>query len=79
MSETTAAEIVQAIQPITEGAAIGPDTPILSTGIVDSLSVAELAETLNTAFGVRLSVDELGFDNADTAEQLAKLVNDQRS
>jgi acyl carrier protein len=53
---------------------IGADTPLLSSGLVDSLSMNELATVLEDAYGVPLDVAEFGFDNADTPRQLLTLV-----
>ena len=56
---------------------LGADTPLLSSGLVDSLSMEELAVSLEQEFGVRLDVSDLGFDNADTPAQLLTLVRDR--
>lgn len=53
---------------------LGADTPLLSSGLIDSLSMEELAASLEQEFGVSLDVSDLGFDNADTPEQLLTLV-----
>jgi len=57
------------------GVDIGPDTPLLSTGIVDSLAVAELIERLNRVGARQLGVEDLGVDNADTPAQLLDLIS----
>jgi acyl carrier protein len=54
------------------------DTPLLSSGIVDSFSVAELALALSAAFAVEVPLESLGVDNADTPDQLAALINQLR-
>jgi acyl carrier protein len=54
---------------------IDTTTPLLSSGVIDSLGIAELGEILSSAFSVHISIDQLGFDNADTPEQLAEIVS----
>ncbi len=56
------------------GAVLDADTPLLSTGIVDSFAVATLAQELTEAFGRAVPIESLGVDNADTARQIARLV-----
>jgi acyl carrier protein len=60
------------------GSSIEPDSPLLSSGVIDSFAVAVLAEALQQTYGVRIEVDDLGVDNADTALQLAELVRSRR-
>ena len=50
------------------------DTPLLSTGIVDSFAVATLAHELSDAFETQITIESLGVDNADTARQIALLI-----
>jgi len=58
---------------------IGPDVPLLSSGIVDSLALVDLVEGISERFGVRLAEADLGYDTADTLRQLATLVADRRA
>jgi len=53
---------------------ITPDTPLLSSSIVDSLAIAELSSRLTASFGVELGVGDLVVDKADTPRQIAQLV-----
>jgi acyl carrier protein len=53
---------------------IQPDTPLLSSGIVDSFAVARLLTTLETHYGIALDPAELGVDNFDTARQMLEQV-----
>jgi acyl carrier protein len=83
MVETTiVSEIVAIVAGLSgtigAGSSIGPDTPLLSSGLIDSFAVAELAEALQQTYGVRIEVDDLGVDNADTALQLAELLGSRR-
>lgn len=63
---------------VTIGSSIEPDSPLLSSGVIDSFAVAALAEALQQTYGARIEVDDLGVDNADTPRQLAELVWSRR-
>jgi acyl carrier protein len=62
------------IRPLAQDGAIDPDTPLLSTGILDSFALAELLDVLAAEFEIELPVEEVGVDNADTADQLLALL-----
>jgi acyl carrier protein len=47
---------------------------MLATGIIDSFGVAEVIALLEERYGVRLPVEEIGVDTADTPEDLAALI-----
>ena len=47
------------------------DTPLLSSGLVDSLGLAQLLDALEERFGASVDVSDVGTDNFDTAEQIA--------
>jgi acyl carrier protein len=51
-----------------------PDQPLLSTGLVDSFNLVDLALYIETSFGVRLENYELNADTFDTLNQLASLI-----
>jgi acyl carrier protein len=52
------------------GAPVGMDTPLVSTGMVDSLRFAELVTALEHQFGVSIDPSEVGVDNFDTPRQM---------
>lgn len=58
---------------------VDADTPLLTTGLLDSLSLVDLQDALEERFDVRLSPDELGYDSADTVRQLASLIESRPS
>ncbi len=53
---------------------IDVDTPLLSTGIVDSLSLSELSDELSRRFDVDLDARELVVDKANTPRDMANLI-----
>lgn len=68
--------VIRALLP--PGTSVGPDTPLLSSGLVDSFAVAELLAGLEARFGVALPLDAIGSDVADTAADLTGLLASAR-
>ncbi len=81
MSDTTvsrlekyiAAEILK--QP---NRAISPDEALISSGLIDSFSLMDLALFVEDTFGVRIEDTELNANTFDTLNQLAALIESRR-
>ena len=58
---------------------IGQDEPIISSGIVDSFHLVDLAMYVEEHFGVRLDDAELNADTFDTIAQLTALIQERQS
>lgn len=56
------------------GRVIKPDAPLISSGLIDSLSFVDLAVFVENTFGVRLKNSELNAAAFDTLDQLADLI-----
>ena len=56
------------------GRSIAPDEALLSSGLVDSFSLVDLALFVEDTFGVRIADTELNASTFDTLEQLAALI-----
>ena len=54
--------------------AVDEDTPLLSSGLVDSLSLAALLEVLHAHFGAAIDPSEIGVDNFDTPRQIERVI-----
>jgi acyl carrier protein len=52
------------------GEPVGADTPVVSTGMVDSLRFAELVAALERQFVVSIDASDVGVDNFDTPRQM---------
>ncbi|MFO1031832.1 MAG: acyl carrier protein [Planctomycetota bacterium] len=50
------------------------DTPLVTSGIVDSAGVVEVVEFLERRFGVRLGDDDVSLRNCNTLRGLTELV-----
>jgi acyl carrier protein len=59
------------------GLPIDADTPLLSTGIIDSLHVAELIGVLSRHYDVRFDLADVGVDNFDTVAQMYEMLQPQ--
>lgn len=55
------------------------DTPLITGGILDSISTLKLVAFLEENFGIQLEAHEAGADSLDTVEQIASLVSDKKA
>ncbi len=70
--EVAVGDVIAVLAPLVRGgAAVAADTRLLSTGLIDSFTVAELLGALEARFGVTLELEELGVDVADTPAMIA--------
>lgn len=53
---------------------IKPDTPLISSGLIDSLSIVDLAFFVEEQFGVKLKTTELNAETFDTLAGLESLI-----
>lgn len=50
--------------------AVSPETPLISSGLIDSFRLVTLVSALEEQFGVRINCEEIGSDNFDTPAQM---------
>ena len=55
-----------------------PDTPLISTGLIDSFHIAALVAALHTRHRVQIDLAEIGADNFDTARQMLQFIQARR-
>ncbi len=60
------------------GRSILPDEPLISSGLIDSFSLVDLALLVEDAFGVRIDDTELNAQSFDSLNQLASLIESRR-
>jgi acyl carrier protein len=53
---------------------IGPEEALISSGLIDSFSLVDLALFVEDTFGVRIEDSELNAQTFDTLRQLAELI-----
>jgi acyl carrier protein len=58
---------------------ITPGEPIISSGLIDSFSLMDLALYVEDTFGVRIDDTELNASTFDTLDQLATLIQSRKS
>jgi acyl carrier protein len=56
------------------GATIEADTPLISSGLVDSFRFATLVAALEAHYKMRIPLAEVGVDNFDTAAQMDRFL-----
>ncbi len=54
------------------------DTPLLTSGIVDSLAAAGLVSFIETRFGVELDVYDTSVEHFDRIDDIARRISDKR-
>lgn len=60
------------------GRSIRGDEALLTSGLIDSFSLVDLAMMVEDEFGVRIDDTELNSDTFDTLEQLAGLIVERK-
>jgi len=55
------------------------DEPLISSGLIDSFSLMDLALYVEDAFGVRIEDTELNADTFDNLTQLASLIESRKA
>ncbi len=58
--------------------AISPDEPLISSGLIDSFSLMDVALFVEDTFGVRLEDTELNADTFDNLSQLVALIDSRK-
>ena len=58
---------------------IGADEPLISSGLIDSFSLVDLALFVEDTFGVRIEDSELNAATFDSLSQLAELIRSRQS
>jgi len=58
---------------------IRADEPLISSGLIDSFSLVDLALFIEDTFGVRIDDTELNAQTFDTLDQLANLIQSRQS
>ena len=57
---------------------IAPDEPLISSGLIDSFSLMDVALFVEDNYGVRIEDPELNADTFDNLDQLAQLIESRR-
>lgn len=65
--------------PGEDPAALQDDTPLISTGILDSLATVKLVLFLEKGYNIEIQPHETGIDYLNTVEEIARLVEAKRT
>ncbi len=57
---------------------IQPDEPLISSGLIDSMSLVDVAILVEDTYGVHIDDTELNADTFDTLTQLAELIQSRQ-
>ena len=71
-------ELIDLMQPLTRGAMLTRDTPVLSSGLLDSFHFAAFLQSIEARAGVAIELCEIGVDNFDTPAQMIAFLQDRR-
>jgi acyl carrier protein len=58
---------------------LGDDEPLITSGLIDSFSLVDIALWAEGAYGVKIDDTELTADNFDTVAELAALIDGRRA
>ena len=73
LGQKVAAEILQ--EP---DRSIRPDEPLISSGLIDSMSLVDVAILVEDTYGVHIDDTELNAETFDTLIQLAELIQSRQ-
>jgi acyl carrier protein len=73
LSQTIATQILK--QPRRR---IDPEEPFISSGLIDSFNLVDLALYIEDTFGVRIDDTELNADTFDTLAQLTEIIRSRQ-
>lgn len=71
--------LLEEFLPGEDPAALQDDTPLISTGILDSLATVKLVLFLEKGYGIEISPHETGIDYLNSVEEIARLVESKRA
>lgn len=75
-SDHELSELIEVIRSVTRTAeTIEFDTPVISTGIVDSFDIAALLAAFESHFGASISATDLELEEFDTPRQMMKAID----
>jgi acyl carrier protein len=71
--------VLQTFLPGEDPSSLANDTPLLSSGIIDSIAVLDMVAWIETTFQARLEQEDLGRERLDTITLIAELIVERRT
>lgn len=72
-------DIIMSIKKVSPNTTISVDTKLLIEGVLDSLSLMNLAMQLNEDYGIEINIFDITPENFETVDSIAKLINSKIS
>jgi len=79
VKEAIRAHILAEYLPGESSANLKDDTPLRTSGVLDSMATLSLVTFVEETFGIAIEAHETGIDNFDRIEDIAALVQRKRS
>ena len=79
ITETVHQYILKEFLPGESPEELTEETPLITGGILDSISTLKLVNFLEDRFGVTVEAYEAGVDNLDSVRQIARLIASKNS
>lgn len=70
--------ILEEFLPGEDPSELTPTTPLLSTGVIDSVGTINLMAFLEDRFGVQIAAHEADAEHLDTVERIVRLVREKQ-
>lgn len=58
-------------------ASLADDTPLISSGVLDSLATLQVVSFLEDSFGIKVKARDVSVDNMDTLGQMVRFVEER--
>ncbi|WP_422927053.1 acyl carrier protein [Singulisphaera sp. PoT] len=71
--------ILNEFLPGEDAEALTGDTPLITGGILDSISTLKLVSFLEDHFGVTIEAHEAGVEHLDSVDQIAQLIGEKKA
>jgi acyl carrier protein len=71
--------ILKEFLPGEEPSELKPETPLITGGILDSISTLKLVVFLEERFGVTVEAHEAGVDHLDSIREIAQMISRKRA
>ena len=70
--------ILERLLPGEDPERLGDATPLVTSGLIDSLSLTELVGHLESEYSIQVAAHEIGVTNFDSLQRIAELVRAKR-
>lgn len=79
IAESIRAFVLAEFLPGEDPSQLTDTTPLITSGIVDSIATLKLVDFLETKFGISVAAHETDADHLDTVERIVALVGSKKS